>query len=121
MFSLQKSKFRKDLTALYNCLKGGFGEVAVGLFSQVTATRREGTALSCTKGGPGWIWESFFLERMAKSKNKNGTGTGWAARGSAGVTVPGVFKKRVDVSLGDRACWSWWWRGGSWTVGGRAT
>jgi len=57
MFSLQKSKFRKDLTALYNCLKGGFGEVAVGLFSQVTTIGLEGVASSSERGCSGWILE----------------------------------------------------------------
>jgi len=40
---------------LYNDPKGGHSKVGVSLFSQVTATELEVVALSCARGGSGWI------------------------------------------------------------------
>jgi len=60
-------------------LKGGCGGVKVSPFSQLTVIRWEGMALSCMRGGSGWIFRTSYYQ-------KEWRGTVTAAQGGGGVT-----------------------------------
>ena len=92
LFSLEKRSLRGDLIVLYDCLKGGCGEVGVSLVLQITATEREGVALSSGMEGSGWMLGYFFSKRVVRH---------WHRLPSEVVESSSleVFKKRVDVAL----------------------
>jgi len=52
LFSLQM-RLMGDLFALFNSLKGGFGEVGVRLFSHITAIGQDAMSSSCARRGLG--------------------------------------------------------------------
>ena len=54
LFSLEKMRLSGDHTSLCNCLKGGCGEVGVGLFSQAPGDRTKANSLRLCQGSFRW-------------------------------------------------------------------
>lgn len=67
-FSLEKRRFREDRLVHY--MKGGYSQVVLSLFSQVTSNRTGGDVLKLCQGRFRFNVKKYFLPEEAKHLNR---------------------------------------------------
>ncbi|KAJ7408576.1 hypothetical protein WISP_119656 [Willisornis vidua] len=87
LFSLDRTRLKGDLTALYSCLKGVCNQVGIGLFSQAASNRARGNGVSLHQGRFNLgIRKNVFTESVVKHWN-------WLPREVVESPFLEVFKK----------------------------